>query len=71
VFYESPFRVRRLFGELEQRFGSETTIVVARELTKVHEEVWHGSLAEALDHFTQPKGEFTVLVKLDASASLG
>ena len=30
---------------------------VCRELTKLHEEVFHGTLPEALDHFAEPRGE--------------
>lgn len=65
VFYESPFRVRRLLTELADLFGPQTQIVVGRELTKKFEELWHGTLTDALEHFAKPKGEFTLLLKLD------
>ncbi len=64
VFYESPFRVQRLLRELTDLFGPETRLVVGRELTKLHEEVWHGTLIEAMSHFAKPKGEFTILVQV-------
>lgn len=64
VFYESPFRIQRLLRELSDRFGPDSRIVVGRELTKVHEEVWYGSIGQALGHFQKPKGEFTLLVRI-------
>jgi len=64
VFYESPHRIVRTLKDLAEVFGSETHIVVGRELTKLYEEVWYGTLAEALEHFVKPKGEFTILVQL-------
>ena len=35
---------------------------VAREFTKLHEEIWHGTLAEARKHFQEPRGEFVLVV---------
>jgi 16S rRNA (cytidine1402-2'-O)-methyltransferase len=37
-------------------------IVVARELTKIHEEFWRGKLSEAQNYFTKPQGEFVILL---------
>ena len=36
---------------------------MCRELTKLHEEVWRGSVGEALAHFAEPRGEFTVVLE--------
>ena len=64
IFYESPHRIGRTLNDLVDAFGAETHIVVGRELTKLHEEVWYGTLAEAMAHFKKPKGEFVLLLKL-------
>jgi len=48
---------------LELSLGNRQ-IAVARELTKVHEEIWRGSVSAALEYFTrnEPRGEFTLVV---------
>jgi 16S rRNA (cytidine1402-2'-O)-methyltransferase len=38
-------------------------VAIARELTKVHEEIFRGTLEQAADHFRQPRGEFTLIVE--------
>jgi 16S rRNA (cytidine1402-2'-O)-methyltransferase len=64
VLYESPHRILKLLAELEATNASR--VVIARELTKVHEEVVSGTPAELLAHFeTRPdtvRGEFVVIV---------
>lgn len=44
--------------------GSDRQIVLARELTKLYEEFWRGSIGEAIAHYQQkePQGEYTLLV---------
>lgn len=62
VLYESP---RRLVKTLEDLLGcwGDRRIAVARELTKVHEEVFRGTISEAKAHFTsETKGELTLVV---------
>jgi 16S rRNA (cytidine1402-2'-O)-methyltransferase len=63
VFYESPFRIEKLLGELVEIF-SEREVVLARELTKKFEEFLRGTPAElvALAQKRQLKGEFVVCV---------
>jgi 16S rRNA (cytidine1402-2'-O)-methyltransferase len=63
LFLESPHRLLAALKDLEISLG-ERQIAVARELTKVHEEIWRGSVAEAMVYFTQnePRGEFTLVV---------
>lgn len=60
IFYCAPHKLLRNLEELNVKFGN-IDIVLARELTKVHEEVWRGSISDALAHFTNPKGEFVLL----------
>lgn len=67
IFYESPHRLVKTLEEFVQSFGAERAGCVARELSKLHEEVARGTLAELLAYFTAPeggilKGEFVLLV---------
>ena len=68
IFYEAPSRVGALIGELREVFG-ERRAVVARELTKLHEEVMRGSLDELMRRLegVSLKGECVVLVGPPAS----
>jgi len=63
VFYESPHRVEKTFKALEENFGN-SEIIVARELTKIYEEIWHGTAKEASAHFQGEKkrGEFVIII---------
>ena len=62
IFFESPFRVRKTLGTLAQRFP-EKTVVVARELTKLHEEFIRGKAKEVSSREITTKGEFTILLR--------
>jgi 16S rRNA (cytidine1402-2'-O)-methyltransferase len=46
VLYEAPHRVERTLGELADALGADRPVVAARELTKLHEEIWRGTLGE-------------------------
>jgi 16S rRNA (cytidine1402-2'-O)-methyltransferase len=61
VFFEAPHRFRATLKELQDRIGNQT-IVVARELTKAHEELVRRQISELLAHFERPLGEFTIIV---------
>ena len=63
VLYESPHRIVKTLSELHEYLGNRRA-AVARELTKLYEEVRRGTLAELLDHFqkTEPRGEFVLVV---------
>jgi 16S rRNA (cytidine1402-2'-O)-methyltransferase len=63
IFLESPHRLLAALTDLESRLG-DRQIAVARELTKVHEEIWRGSISTARLYFmqNQPRGEFTLVV---------
>jgi 16S rRNA (cytidine1402-2'-O)-methyltransferase len=65
IFYESPFRVARLLGELSATFGGEREVSVSRELTKKFEQTVRGTLTEVAAHFAahEPKGEFVIVLK--------
>jgi len=63
VFYEAPHRLRQTLQDLGV-LGGDRAIVLARELTKLHEEFWRGTIAEAIDHYRdrEPMGEFTLVL---------
>lgn len=65
VFYESPHRLQKTFEGIEGVFGQDAKIVAAKELTKIYEEVWSGSVADAKTHFSgeKGKGEFIILIE--------
>ena len=62
VAFEAPHRLRTsLEGILETLGDREMT--VCRELTKVYEEVFRGTVSQALEHFSEPRGEFTLVIQ--------
>jgi len=64
IFYESVHRFGKCLNELQTYCGGDRSIVVGRELTKMHEEIFRGTVIEALEFFTaeNTRGEFTVIV---------
>jgi 16S rRNA (cytidine1402-2'-O)-methyltransferase len=65
VFYEAPHRIREAVEDIVAVLGGERHIVVARELTKVHEEFLRGTAAQVLAELnarTEVKGEITLLI---------
>lgn len=64
VLYESPMRLVKTLQELMQYFGDERQCSVSRELTKLFEENFRGTLKEAHDHFAAKtvKGEIVIVV---------
>lgn len=65
VFYEAPHRILETLADLEAVWGAELPVVVARELTKIHEEFLRGTVAEArrdLASRDRIRGEMTLLV---------
>ena len=62
VFYESPQRVRKTLLELRDALGDRAALV-ARELTKLHEELLRGALSQLAEHFAvAPRGEIVIVV---------
>ncbi len=64
VFYESPHRLLKTLSQLAEFFKEERQICVSRELSKLHEENFRGTFAEALAHFSSKsiKGEIVLVV---------
>ncbi len=63
IFLETPHRLVEALDDIETVLGNRP-MAVARELTKLHEEVFRGTVREARAHFTanEPRGEFTLVV---------
>jgi len=63
IFLETPHRLTEALEDMQQALGNRP-VAVARELTKLHEEVFRGTLQQAREHFEQnePRGEFTLVV---------
>jgi 16S rRNA (cytidine1402-2'-O)-methyltransferase len=64
VLYEAPHRLARTLADLIGACGTTRRVALARELTKLHEEVWRGSLASALERCAEiePRGEYVVVL---------
>ena len=64
VIFEAPPRVRQTVADLAGAAGGDRRVAIVRELTKVHEEVWRGTLAGAADHLAtkEPRGEYVVVL---------
>lgn len=62
IFYETPHRIEKVLADMHSALGN-VLVVIAREMTKVHEEFLRGSPAQLLEHFKAkpPRGEMTVL----------
>ncbi len=64
VFYEAPHKLLSTLKDMNSVFG-ERNIVVIKELTKIHETSWRGSLSEAVAYHTEnpPKGEYVLVLE--------
>jgi len=65
VLYEAPHRLVRTLADLAAGCGGDRRVAVGRELTKLHEETWRGTLAEAVAWFDghKPRGELVIVVE--------
>ncbi len=62
VALEAPHRLRATLDDILLTLG-DRKIAVCRELTKLHEEVFRGTVSQAIQHFTEPRGEFTLIIE--------
>jgi 16S rRNA (cytidine1402-2'-O)-methyltransferase len=64
VLYEAPHRLARTLANLAETVGGGRRIALARELTKLHEEVWRGTVDDAVAHVAavEPRGEYVVVL---------
>jgi 16S rRNA (cytidine1402-2'-O)-methyltransferase len=65
VFYEAPHRLVKTLSDLTTACGAMRSVVLARELTKLHEEIWRGTLQDAnmLVAKTEPRGEYVIILE--------
>lgn len=65
IFYEAPHKLKYTLADMCAAFGGERRIALARELTKLHEEVLRMTLAEAVKYYedTAPRGEYVIIVE--------
>jgi 16S rRNA (cytidine1402-2'-O)-methyltransferase len=65
VFYEAPHRLVKTLSDLTTACGAMRGVVLARELTKLHEEIWRGTLQDAnmLVAKTEPRGEYVIILE--------
>lgn len=64
LLYEAPHRLERTLADLIATCGSDRRVSLGRELTKLHEEFWRGTLGEALDRCAEvePRGEYVIVL---------
>lgn len=62
VIYEAPHRLQETLKDLSKIYGPEHPVALARELSKLHEEIWRGSLEQAAVYFAEPRGEFVLVL---------
>ena len=64
ILYESPFRVKKTLEDLKEVFGPERAISLSREISKIYEETFRGTISDAIIHLANknPKGEFVICI---------
>ena len=62
IILEPPHRLLATLNDMLLILG-DRRIAACRELTKIHEEVFRGSVSQAIEHFTEPRGEFTLVIE--------
>ena len=62
VIYESPHRVKATLTDIAQTLP-DRQLVICRELTKLYEETFRGTAKQAADHFSEPRGEFVIVIE--------
>ena len=70
VFYEAPHRIVATLRQMRELIG-DCDVVVARELTKLHEELVRGPISTILDKGLNPRGEFTVVANIGQVTNVG
>ena len=64
ILFESPKRLSETLKDLRKYLGEDRLVAVVRELTKLHEEIWRGSLKSATQHYeSPPKGEVVIVIE--------
>ncbi len=62
VVFETPHRIGKALSDIEEILGNRR-LTICRELTKIHEEIFRGSVSQAREYFTEPRGEFSLVIE--------
>ena len=64
LLYEAPHKLRATLDDLTAALGPDRSVTLCRELTKLHEEIWKTTFAEAAAHYAQaePRGEYVLVM---------
>ena len=67
ILYESKYRIEKTLRLIEEELGSERTVCLAREVTKLHESFLVGTVSETIkrNRTSSSKGEFTLVIGPD------
>jgi len=65
IFYESPYRLVKTLSQFAEFYGEGRNVSVSRELSKIYEETYRGTLAEAIEYFSSKpvKGEIVIVLE--------
>jgi 16S rRNA (cytidine1402-2'-O)-methyltransferase len=65
ILYESPFRIIKTLSDMKETIGSERKIAIVREISKIYEEVFRGTIEEAILEYNERtiKGEFVICIE--------
>ena len=65
ILYESPHRLVKCLGQIEEYFGTDRMVCVVRELSKIYEEYKRGTASEVRAHYEErpPKGEIVIIIQ--------
>lgn len=65
VFYESPHKLLKTLADFKTHYGEQRQVSISREITKMYEEHFRGTVTKAIAHFEnkKPKGEFVVVLE--------
>ena len=64
ILYESPFRIIKSLSDMKETIGSDRKIAIVREISKIYEEVFRGTIEEAILEYNERtiKGEFVICI---------
>ena len=62
ILYEAPHKLIRTLEDIMEFLG-DRNVVLAREITKIHEEFIRGTISQILEKYKEPKGEFVIIVE--------
>lgn len=65
IFYEAPHKLKNTLADMADVFGANRKIALARELTKVHEEIIRCTIGEAVEYYSEnnPRGEYVLVIE--------